>query len=125
MVDWDSGETLAARFRAHAGNAQHLYGYAMRAMADDWEAGGPVRTVCAGYERGPAPGLARYSAGRRPRPGHPWSAVIRVQATPTLMVTRPAVAPGSSATPRRIRSATSWAAARSAPGRIAANSSPP
>ena len=50
MVDWDSGDTLAARFRAHAGDAQHLYGYAMRAMADDWEAGGPVRTVCAGYE---------------------------------------------------------------------------
>ena len=57
MVDWDSGETLAARFRAHAGNAQHLYGYAMRAMADDWEAGGPVRTVCAGYEDAP-PGAA-------------------------------------------------------------------
>ena len=29
----------------------------MRAMADDWEAGGPVRTVCAGYEDAP-PGAA-------------------------------------------------------------------
>ncbi len=50
MVAWDSGDTLATRFRAHAGDARHLYGYAMRAMADDWEAGGPVRTVCTGYE---------------------------------------------------------------------------
>jgi hypothetical protein len=53
MVDWDSGPTLADRFRRHAGEATHLYGYAMRAMADDWEAGGPVRTVCAGYEDAP------------------------------------------------------------------------
>ena len=34
MVAWDSGATLAMRFRAHAGDAQHLYGFAMRAMAD-------------------------------------------------------------------------------------------
>jgi hypothetical protein len=32
---WDVGETLADRFRAHAGDSQHLYGYAMRGMADD------------------------------------------------------------------------------------------
>jgi hypothetical protein len=54
MVDWDSGSTLADRFRRHAGDATHLYGYAMRAMADDWEAGGPVRAVCAGYEDAPS-----------------------------------------------------------------------
>ena len=54
MVAWDRRrQTLADRFRAHAGDAQHLYGYAMRAMADDWEAGGPVRQVCAGYEDAP------------------------------------------------------------------------
>jgi hypothetical protein len=43
--DWDSGDTLAERFRAHAGETEHLYGYAMRGMADDWEAGGPTRLV--------------------------------------------------------------------------------
>ena len=45
MVAWDQGVTLADRFRAGAGTAPHLYGHAMRAMADDWEAGGPVRRV--------------------------------------------------------------------------------
>jgi hypothetical protein len=53
MLTWDQGGTLADRFRSHAGEATHLYGYAMRGMADDWEAGGPVRTVCAGYEHAP------------------------------------------------------------------------
>jgi len=53
MVTWDQGATLADRFRAHAGTAQHLYGYAMRGMADDWEAGGPVRALLAGYEQAP------------------------------------------------------------------------
>ena len=43
-------ETLADRFRAHADDAQHLYGYALRGMANDWETGGPVRVVCRGYE---------------------------------------------------------------------------
>ena len=38
---WDAGETLAERFRAHARDAEHLYGYAIRGMADDWDAGGP------------------------------------------------------------------------------------
>ncbi|SDS84701.1 hypothetical protein SAMN04488543_2504 [Friedmanniella luteola] len=53
MVDWDRGATLAVRFRAHAGDRTHLYAVAMRAMADDWEAGGPVREVCAGHEDAP------------------------------------------------------------------------
>jgi hypothetical protein len=43
---WDAGETLAERFRAHARDAEHLYGYAIRGMADDWDAGDPVREVC-------------------------------------------------------------------------------
>ncbi|HEY9469984.1 MAG TPA: DUF2332 family protein [Propionibacteriaceae bacterium] len=50
---WDAGETLAERFRAHARDAEHLYGYAIRGMADDWDAGGPVREVCRGYEHAP------------------------------------------------------------------------
>ncbi|MET0694896.1 MAG: DUF2332 domain-containing protein [Propionibacteriaceae bacterium] len=50
MALFDSGATLADRFRNHARDNTHLYGYAMRGMADDWEAGGPVRQVCAGYE---------------------------------------------------------------------------
>ena len=54
MVRWDQGQTLADRFRRHAGEATHLYGYAMRGMADDWEAGGPVRAICAGYESAPS-----------------------------------------------------------------------
>jgi hypothetical protein len=49
---WEVGETLADRFRAHAGNAEHLYGYAMRGMAADWEAG-PTRIACQGYETAP------------------------------------------------------------------------
>jgi hypothetical protein len=57
MVRWDEGRTLADRFRSHGGRATHLYGYAMRGMAEDWEAGGPVRTICAGYEAAP-PGSA-------------------------------------------------------------------
>ena len=54
MVAWDAGLTLADRFRRHAGDAQHLYGHLMRSMAQDWEAGGPVRQVCAGYEHAPS-----------------------------------------------------------------------
>jgi len=46
-------ETLADRFRAHADDAQHLYGYAIRGMAEDWETGGPVRAACRGYENAP------------------------------------------------------------------------
>lgn len=50
MVSFDRGSTLAERFRAHAGESRHLYGYAMRGMADDWEAGGPVREICRGHD---------------------------------------------------------------------------
>ena len=46
--------TLAARFRAHAGEQTHLYGYAMRGLADDLESGGPTREVVRGYEDAPA-----------------------------------------------------------------------
>lgn len=53
MVAFDAGADLAARFRAHAGNQTHLYGYAIRGLADDWEAGGPVRAVLRGYEDAP------------------------------------------------------------------------
>jgi hypothetical protein len=48
------GRTLAARMRRHAGDREHLYGVLMRAMADDWDAGGPVRTICRGWETPPA-----------------------------------------------------------------------
>ncbi len=54
MVRWDQGRTLADRFRSHAGDAGHLYGHAMRGMADDWAAGGVVRAICAGYENAPS-----------------------------------------------------------------------
>lgn len=54
MVGWDDGATLAMRFRAHAGDAQHLYAVTMREMADDWEAGGVVRDIFAGYEDAPS-----------------------------------------------------------------------
>ena len=53
MVRWDKGRTLADRFRSHAGEATHLYGYAMRGLAEDWEAAGPVREICEGYESAP------------------------------------------------------------------------
>lgn len=54
MTYFDTGETLAERFRAHAGDNTHLYAYALRGMADDWEAEGPVRDVCAGWEGSPS-----------------------------------------------------------------------
>ena len=50
---WDVGETLADRFRAHARDSRHLYGYAMRGMAEDWEAGGPTRIACREHENAP------------------------------------------------------------------------
>jgi hypothetical protein len=53
MPTFDAGVTLADRMRAHAGNATHLYGELMRAMADDWDAGGPVRSICADWEDAP------------------------------------------------------------------------
>lgn len=54
MAEFDRGPTLADRFRAHAGTQTHLYGYAMRGLADDLEAGGPTRDVVRGYEDAPA-----------------------------------------------------------------------
>jgi hypothetical protein len=50
---WCAGGTLADRFRAHAADATHLYEYAIRGMAQDWEAGGAIREVCRGYENAP------------------------------------------------------------------------
>lgn len=44
---------MADRMRAHAGDARHLYGELIRAMADDWESGGPVRRICSGWEEAP------------------------------------------------------------------------
>lgn len=51
---FDAGATLADRMRRHAGDSTHLYGHLMRAMADDWDAGGPVRGICRGWEDAPA-----------------------------------------------------------------------
>ena len=53
VVTFDAGVTLAERFRSHMGHSSTLYGYAMRGMADDWEAGGPVREICRGWEDSP------------------------------------------------------------------------
>ena len=53
MVAFDAGVSLADRFRVHAGQQPHLYGVLLRAMADDWGAGGPVRDICRGYEDAP------------------------------------------------------------------------
>jgi hypothetical protein len=50
---FDTGSTLAERFRVHAHGDESLYGHAMRGMADDWEAGGVVRQICAGWEDAP------------------------------------------------------------------------
>ncbi len=47
------GPTLADQMRRHAGDSQHLYGHLMRAMADDWMRGGPVREICLGWEESP------------------------------------------------------------------------
>lgn len=53
MVGFDRGQTLAERFRAHAGEQTHLYGHLLRGMADDLDAGGPVREIVRGYEHAP------------------------------------------------------------------------
>lgn len=39
--------------RAHAGDGSHLYAVLERAMADDWETGGPVREICRDWEDAP------------------------------------------------------------------------
>ncbi len=51
---FDTGRTPADRMRTHAGQRGHLYAVLMRAMADDWEAGGPVREIWRGWENAPA-----------------------------------------------------------------------
>lgn len=53
MADFDTAGTLSDRMRTHAGDADHLYGHLIRAMADDWDAGGPVREICSGWEDAP------------------------------------------------------------------------
>lgn len=53
MVGFDRGQTLAERFRTHAGAQTTLYGHVLRAMADDLEAGGPTATVVQGYRDAP------------------------------------------------------------------------
>lgn len=54
MVGFDRGASLADRFRVHAGDQTHLYGYALRALADDLESGGPTREVVRGYQDAPS-----------------------------------------------------------------------
>lgn len=53
MTSFDAGVSLAERMRAHARDSTHLYAELMRAMADDWEEGGPVRDICQGWEDAP------------------------------------------------------------------------
>ncbi len=53
MAEFDAGRNLPERFRRQAGTSTHLYGELMRAMADDFERGGPVAAVCRGYEDAP------------------------------------------------------------------------
>jgi hypothetical protein len=45
--------TLADQFRRHAARSEHLYAVLMNAMADDWDQGGVVRLICAGWEDAP------------------------------------------------------------------------
>lgn len=52
-MEADGGTTLADRFRVHAGAGTTLYAFAMRGMADDWDAGGVVREICRGWEESP------------------------------------------------------------------------
>jgi hypothetical protein len=55
----DAGETLADRFRAHAADLEHLYGFAMRGMAEDWEAGGPAALLAGLFDLVTASGVRR------------------------------------------------------------------
>jgi len=50
---FDDGESLGARFRQHGGESTHVYGYAMRGMADDWDTGGVVREICRDWADAP------------------------------------------------------------------------
>lgn len=45
--------TLADRFRSWAGDSERVYPHAVRALADDWDAGGVTRAICTGYEDAP------------------------------------------------------------------------
>jgi hypothetical protein len=56
----DAGESLADHFRALANDAEHLYGYAMRGMAEVWAAGGPTRSACRGYETAPRSAMIQF-----------------------------------------------------------------
>ncbi len=47
------GATLGERTRAHFGHEHHLYGSLFAGLADDWEAGGVVREILAGWEDAP------------------------------------------------------------------------
>jgi hypothetical protein len=101
---FDQGETLAERFRKHLGQEQHLYGCFMRGMADDFDAGGPVRRICEGWEDAPhgsavqlrllaglfrivltgrAPELVPYypCLGGTEPPGDAWPIALKVMAT--------------------------------------------
>ncbi len=93
------GVTLGDRMRNHyGGSTEHLYGVLVRLLADDWDRGGVVRDLFAGYEsappadmvqlrllagihrvvlRGDAPGLAEFypSAGGTADPREVWPAL--------------------------------------------------
>ncbi|MGN6610174.1 MAG: DUF2332 domain-containing protein [Angustibacter sp.] len=98
MTGFDDAALLSDRFRQHAAVCSSpLYAALMSAMADDWDAGGPTRAVCAGWEdaqpgsvvqlrllaglhrivlRGDAPALAPYyrNLGGTLAPDGAWSA---------------------------------------------------
>ena len=51
MTGFDDAALLSDRFRQHAAVCTSpLYAALMTAMADDWDAGGPTRAVCAGWQ---------------------------------------------------------------------------
>jgi len=55
MTGFDDASSLADRFRQHARSCTSpLYVALMTGMADDWDEGGPVREVCAGWQDAPA-----------------------------------------------------------------------
>ena len=84
MVGFDRGRTLAQRFRAHAGEQTHLYGYALRGMADDLECGradaaGGARLRGGAARRGdPAAAAGRDLPARADRPGAGAAALLRL-----------------------------------------------
>lgn len=54
MTGFDDAATLPGRFRQHAAVCSApLYATLMQAMADDWDDGGPVRAICAGWDDAP------------------------------------------------------------------------